>query len=81
MTESLTQTAGARPGQVDREFTVRGRSQWQQAMRRFLRHRLAVGRSLPHHPIQAGTHTVTAPAPCPTTSEGPSTEIHRSTTH
>ncbi|HEX6497821.1 MAG TPA: ABC transporter permease [Micromonosporaceae bacterium] len=30
-------------GQVEREFTVRDRSQWQQAFRRFLRHRLAFG--------------------------------------
>ena len=43
MAEPLTQTAGARAGEVDREFTVRERSQWQQAMRRFLQHRLAVG--------------------------------------
>jgi ABC-type dipeptide/oligopeptide/nickel transport system permease subunit len=34
---------GAQPGPVEREFTVRERSQWQQAARRFLRHRLAVG--------------------------------------
>src|SRR5258705_10833382 len=37
------ESPGVQPGQVEREFTVRERSQWQQAARRFLRHRLAVG--------------------------------------
>jgi glutathione transport system permease protein len=42
-TVNAPETPGVQPGQVEREFTVRERSQWQQAMRRFLRHRLAVG--------------------------------------
>lgn len=42
--QSTTQPPAQRTtGQVDREFTVRDRSQWQQAYRRFLRHRLAFG--------------------------------------
>jgi ABC-type dipeptide/oligopeptide/nickel transport system permease subunit len=42
-TVSAPESPGVQPGPVDREFTVRERSQWQQAGRRFLRHRLAVG--------------------------------------
>ena len=42
-TVTAPEAPGVQPGQVEREFTVRERSQWQQALRRFLRHRLAVG--------------------------------------
>lgn len=42
-TVTAPETPGVQPGRVEREFTVRERNQWQQALRRFLRHRLAVG--------------------------------------
>jgi peptide/nickel transport system permease protein len=45
-TTSAPQTTGVQPGSVEREFTVRERSQFQQSVRRFLRHRLAVGSSV-----------------------------------
>jgi peptide/nickel transport system permease protein len=42
-TEERTGTLEKPPPRVEREFTVKERSQWQLATRRFLRHRLAVG--------------------------------------
>lgn len=42
-TTKAPESPGVQPGNVEREFTVRERSQWQQSMRRFMRHRLAVG--------------------------------------
>jgi ABC-type dipeptide/oligopeptide/nickel transport system permease subunit len=44
--EQKSQSVAPQPGltaPVDREFTVEEKSQWQQALRRFLRHRVAMG--------------------------------------
>jgi peptide/nickel transport system permease protein len=43
VTEEPTGAADKPPVRVEREFTIKERTQWQMALRRFLRHRLAVG--------------------------------------
>ena len=40
--EQTAQTEAPEKGRIEREFTVKERSQWQMALRRFMRHRVAV---------------------------------------
>jgi len=40
--EQTAQTEAPEKGRIEREFTVKERSQWRMALRRFMRHRVAV---------------------------------------